>query len=287
MLAADARHRRHPDLLHVVPALASSACAGAARAPAVLWRSSRPGCSSRLSRSLVCAGIGLLVERAAGARLPLSLVLPVGMAGLVCATQLTTYWSWSARLTLPLVVVLALAGLRARAREPPARAPTRCAVAAALGVLAVFAAPVVLSGDATFAGYTVLGDTVDPHDRRRRAARARARLLLAAAVVVRVQPDRLLRRQRLPVRRPDGGGRAHLARRTRTWRGRSSRSWRCSRRSRALALWSLFARYVRVAAAARAADVRRGAARRSSSPTRSRAASRRSARSSASCSSRR
>ena len=107
---------------------------------------------------VVCAGIGLLVERASGARMPLSLVLPVGMAGLVCATQLTTYWSWSARLTLPLVVVLALAGL-VLGRASLRHRPDPFAVAAALGVLAVFAAPVVLSGDATFAGYTVLGDT--------------------------------------------------------------------------------------------------------------------------------
>ena len=33
VLARGARHRRHPDLLHVVPALASSACAGAAELP--------------------------------------------------------------------------------------------------------------------------------------------------------------------------------------------------------------------------------------------------------------
>ncbi len=106
----------------------------------------------------VCGGIGLLLERASGSRLPRALILPAGMAGVVCATQLTTYWDWSAELTLPLVVVLALAGLLL-GRAGLKRHPDPWALAAAAGVFAVFAAPVVLSGHATFAGYTLLGDT--------------------------------------------------------------------------------------------------------------------------------
>jgi hypothetical protein len=106
-----------------------------------------------------CAGLGLLVERASGGVLPGVLILPLGTAGLVAASQLTTYFDWSAELTTPFVVVLALAGLGlgfARLRRP---AVDRWAAAAAAGVFAVFAAPVILSGEATFAGYTVLGDT--------------------------------------------------------------------------------------------------------------------------------
>ncbi len=106
---------------------------------------------------LVCWGIGLLAERV-GRPLPGVLLLPVGMAGLICATQLTTYADWSAELTLPLVLALALAGfVLGRARLRPR--PDPWAVAAIVGVFMVFAAPVVLSGQATFAGYTVLGDT--------------------------------------------------------------------------------------------------------------------------------
>jgi hypothetical protein len=108
---------------------------------------------------LVCLGHGLLVERASGGRLPGALVLPAGMAGLICATQLTTYYDVTAEATLPLVIVLTLAGLalgRSRLRGAPV---DRWAAAAGLGVFAVFAAPVVLTGHATFAGYTVLGDT--------------------------------------------------------------------------------------------------------------------------------
>jgi hypothetical protein len=106
-----------------------------------------------------CLGIGLLVERASGARLPGALLLPVGMAGLVVAGQLTTYWDWSAELTVPLCAALAVAGFVlgwSRARD---LRPDTWAVASAAGVFAAFAAPVLLSGSATFAGYTILGDT--------------------------------------------------------------------------------------------------------------------------------
>ena len=106
----------------------------------------------------VCWGIGLLVECVARP-LPGVLLLPVGMAGLVCATQLTTYADWSAELTLPLVAGARARGLRTRVERACRPRPDPWAVAAIAGVFIVFAAPVVLSGHATFAGYTVLGDT--------------------------------------------------------------------------------------------------------------------------------
>ena len=56
------------------------------------------------------------------------------------------------------VVALAVAGLARRARRRRAGAVRRAALAAA-GVLAVYAAPIVLSGEATFAGYIRLDDT--------------------------------------------------------------------------------------------------------------------------------
>ena len=107
---------------------------------------------------VVCTGLGLLAERLSGAELPGVLLVPLGWAGLVGVTQLPTYWNWSAELTLPLVIVLAAAGLLL-GRERLRRRPDPWPLAAALGVLGVYAAPVILSGEATFAGYTVLGDT--------------------------------------------------------------------------------------------------------------------------------
>jgi hypothetical protein len=104
-----------------------------------------------------CTGLGLLVERASGARVPGALLVPLGMAGLVAAGQLTTYWDWSAELTVPLLVALAVAGLALGWRR--LGRPDPWAAAAAVGVFAVFAAPVVLSGEPGFAGYSILGDT--------------------------------------------------------------------------------------------------------------------------------
>jgi hypothetical protein len=104
-------------------------------------------------------GIGLLVERATGGRLPGVLLIPLGTAGIVVASQVTTYWDWSAELTTPVVLLLAVAGIGLGFRRLRTPALDPWAIAVAVGVFAVFAAPVVLSGEATFAGYTVLGDT--------------------------------------------------------------------------------------------------------------------------------
>src|SRR5262245_55309060 len=108
---------------------------------------------------LVCTGLGLLVGLASGGRLPGVLILPLGAAGLITASQLTTYFDWTAKLTTPLVVALALVGFALGYSRLRGLAPDWWATAAAIGVFAVLAAPVVLSGEATFAGYTVLGDT--------------------------------------------------------------------------------------------------------------------------------
>jgi len=75
----------------------------------------------------------------------------------ILAAQFATLTDATAELAGPLVVALALAGLllsRSWRRLPRPWAP-----AAAVGVFAVFAAPVVLSGRATFAGYIKLDDT--------------------------------------------------------------------------------------------------------------------------------
>jgi len=108
---------------------------------------------------LAGAGLGLLVERLAGLRLAGALVVPLGIAALIVLATLTTTWSATAPLTTPLVVALALAGLLAGRKRLAPRALDVPALLAAVGVFAVLGAPVFLSGQATFAGYTVLGDS--------------------------------------------------------------------------------------------------------------------------------
>lgn len=106
---------------------------------------------------LLSLGCGLLVEYVAGTRLH-ALVIPVGFATIAVASLLTTTNGATARLTTPVVIALAVAGfglaLPARGLRPDA-----WATAAAVSVYAVFAAPVVASGTATFAGYIKLDDT--------------------------------------------------------------------------------------------------------------------------------
>jgi hypothetical protein len=112
-----------------------------------------------LALSLACLGLGLFVAWLAGWRLPGLLLLPVGCATLIACARLATASATSAKLALPLVLLLALAGLvlgRARLRE---LRPEPLLVLAALGVFVVFGAPVFLSGTPTFAGYLALPDT--------------------------------------------------------------------------------------------------------------------------------
>jgi hypothetical protein len=103
-------------------------------------------------------GLGLLLERLAGIRLPGALVLPVGFASLVVIAGFATLTGATAELATPLAVVLAVLGLALTTRR---RNPTLdpWALVCTVGVFAVFAAPVVLSGEATFAGYAKLDDT--------------------------------------------------------------------------------------------------------------------------------
>lgn len=108
---------------------------------------------------IVCAGLGLLVERAAGERLPGVLLLPAGMAGLVAVTQLPTYLDPTAELTIPLVAVLTLAGLFLGRRRLRDARPDVWAAAAFLATAGIYGSPVLLTGEATFLGYTILGDT--------------------------------------------------------------------------------------------------------------------------------
>ena len=105
----------------------------------------------------LCLGCGSLLELAAGSRLPRPLVVPAGLAVVILAAQFATLTDATAELSGPLVVALALAGLLLSPWWRPR--PSPWAPAAAAGVFAVLAAPIVLSGRATFAGYIKLDDT--------------------------------------------------------------------------------------------------------------------------------
>src|SRR6266516_538407 len=107
---------------------------------------------------LLSLGCGLLIEVAAGRRLPAVLLAPAGLALVVVAAQFAVATDVTAQLAAPLVIALAVAGF-ALAGLGPLRAIDRWGLAAALGTFAVFAAPTVLSGHATWAGYIKLDDT--------------------------------------------------------------------------------------------------------------------------------
>ena len=107
----------------------------------------------------LATGWGCAVSRLCRVRLPGELVPPLGFAAIVVVSGLTTLVSGTARFTTPVVVGGAAAGLAAAwpwAR--PSRAAAWPAVAATL-VFAAFAAPIVMSGTATYAGFLTLDDS--------------------------------------------------------------------------------------------------------------------------------
>ena len=106
----------------------------------------------------LCGGVGLLVDVLSGRRLPGPLIPPVGLAAIVVAGQFTTLGNATAELTMPLIVALAVLGAGLSLPWRFGR-PSWWAAGTALAVFAVFAAPVVLSGEPTFAGYIKLDDT--------------------------------------------------------------------------------------------------------------------------------
>jgi len=107
---------------------------------------------------LLCGGLGLLVDLLTGRRLPGTLVVPAGFAAMVVVGEFTTALEATATLTVPAVLFLAIVGAGFSLPWRFARLDW-LPVLAALGVFAVFAAPVVLSGSPTFAGYIKLDDT--------------------------------------------------------------------------------------------------------------------------------
>jgi hypothetical protein len=106
---------------------------------------------------LLSLGCGLLLERVSAVRLPGTLVLPCGLAVLSLVAQLATMSAPTAQLAVPAVVAAAVAGFGLSLWHGGRRVDA-WAAAAALAALAAYAAPIVLSGHATFAGYIKLDD---------------------------------------------------------------------------------------------------------------------------------
>jgi hypothetical protein len=104
---------------------------------------------------LVSLGLGLLVDRISGG-VPRSLLLPTGLAAMVTVSSLVITIPGAARLTVPVVVALAAAGLVVS--SPRGRLDVMATAAAAI-VYVCYGAPVLASGAATFAGYIKLDDT--------------------------------------------------------------------------------------------------------------------------------
>ncbi len=139
------------------------------------------GCGSLVVRMVPCAGGGraapsrrpsnldsragaggpwsfLSLLEGASPTTPWALVAPIGFCVVVVVGGFSTAVPALAEFTTPVVVLLALGGL---ALGKPWRAgwPSAWLIGALAVVFAVYAAPIVLSGSATFAGYIKLDDT--------------------------------------------------------------------------------------------------------------------------------
>jgi hypothetical protein len=104
----------------------------------------------------LCLGCGLLAEEITRRRVPVALLMPVGLAFVIVLVQLFTISDLTAELGIPAVVVAALAGF---GLSLPGGRLDGWALGAPLLAFALYGAPVVLSGDATFTGYVKLDDT--------------------------------------------------------------------------------------------------------------------------------
>ena len=107
----------------------------------------------------LCLGVGLGVDLLCGRRLPGALVAPAGFAGIVIIGLFTTWDAGLAPLTVPAVLLAAVLGAGLSLASWRYGRPDPWPAAVAVGVFCVFGAPVILSGEPTFAGYIKLDDT--------------------------------------------------------------------------------------------------------------------------------
>jgi hypothetical protein len=105
----------------------------------------------------LATGCGLLVERVAQVAVPGTLLVPLGVACISLVAGFATLSDATAELAVPAVVALAVLGLGLRRRLTRRLDGWACACAAA--TFLAFGAPVIASGEATFAGYVTLDDT--------------------------------------------------------------------------------------------------------------------------------
>jgi hypothetical protein len=103
-------------------------------------------------------GCGLLLQQISRTALPGALLPTAGFAVVLVAAHIATAWSATAELAIPAVLALAVSGY-ALSLPVRKRRIDGWALGSACAVYAVFAAPIVLSGAATFAGYIKLDDT--------------------------------------------------------------------------------------------------------------------------------
>ena len=106
----------------------------------------------------LCCGCGLALEWAGRVRIATALLPVCGLAVVIVVGQFLTLADTTAELTMPAVTALALLGLLVGL---PRRGigPAGWAIGAAAAVFALYAAPIVLSGEATIAGFIKLDDT--------------------------------------------------------------------------------------------------------------------------------
>ncbi len=109
--------------------------------------------------ALLCVGCGLATEHSARVSLPRALVPCAGFAALVVTGQYTAYLDLTAELTVPVLCAVALLGFFVGWHRLQPVGPGAWGLAAVALALASYAAPIVASGEATFAGYIKLDDT--------------------------------------------------------------------------------------------------------------------------------
>jgi hypothetical protein len=104
-------------------------------------------------------GVGLLVEQLTRLRLTNGVTLTVGFAASLVALALPYELGLGAPWAAALLVLLAAAGLVLARGRLGAALPDGPTALAALAVYGLYIAPILLSGQTSFAGYTLLGDT--------------------------------------------------------------------------------------------------------------------------------
>jgi hypothetical protein len=108
----------------------------------------------------VAVGLSFCVELASGARLPWAVRPAMGLAAMILIAQLWVSTDATAELAIPFAVALGAFGLVMGWSAGLLAGPLpRWGIAAALGVYLIYGAPVLLSGEPTWAGFIKLDDT--------------------------------------------------------------------------------------------------------------------------------